>query len=248
MAVLRVEEHRQLNGEDILKVILKPTKPFPDGAYFYCDSCDEKLVRSYTWCLQNQKEPYVIAGFGGHDNHQILRFHREKARNILEYYPDYINHVNGIEFDNINLNLDEVTNQQNLWARQSRGYGIVGRSFQPKIMVDSQQITAQCVRTEVDAIQSAYQLELQYENYRYDFLGDRRKDLDLLDMERTGQISEDEAIYLHVLRYAANNAWYVYRYDLFDYFNENHIPIPAFSIDSDGFMTHPVTGQRLCPL
>ena len=38
MAVLRVEEHRQLNGEDILKVILKPTKPFPDGAYFYCDA------------------------------------------------------------------------------------------------------------------------------------------------------------------------------------------------------------------
>lgn len=58
----------------------------------------------------------------------------------------------------------------------------------------------------------------------------------------------NEAIYLHVLGYAANNAWYVYRYDLFDYFNENHIPIPAFSIDSDGFMTHPVTGQRLCPL
>lgn len=177
-----------------------------------------------------------------------MRFHREKARNILEYYPDYINHVNGIEFDNINLNLDEVTNQQNLWARQSRGYGIVGRSFQPKIMVDSQQITAQCVRTEVDAIQSAYQLELQYEDYHYDFLRDRCKDLDILNMERTGQISEEEAVYKHVLRHAADNAWYVYRYNLFEYFRDNHLKVPDYAINEDGYMTHPVTGQRLCSL
>ena len=48
MAVERIEKYRQKNGEDVLKVILKPTKNFPDG-YFYCDSTDEKLVRSYTW-------------------------------------------------------------------------------------------------------------------------------------------------------------------------------------------------------
>ena len=35
-------------------------------------------------------------------------------------------------------------------------------------------------------------------------------DLDILDLERTGQISEEEAIYRHVLRYAADNAWYVF--------------------------------------
>jgi hypothetical protein len=67
-------------------------------------------------------------------------------------------------------------------------------------------------------------------------------------MERTGKISEDEAIYRHVLRHAADNAWYVYRYNLFDYFKDNHIPVPAFSTDSDGFMTHSITGQRLCPM
>lgn len=60
MAVLEVEQYRQLNGEDILKVILKPTQRFPDG-YFYCDASDEKLVRNYTWRLQSQKEPYVVA-------------------------------------------------------------------------------------------------------------------------------------------------------------------------------------------
>ena len=85
MAVECIKEYRQKNGEDVLKVILKLTKNFPKG-YFYCDASDEELVRSYTWGLLSQKEPYVIAGFGGHDNHQILRFHREKAHNICLLY------------------------------------------------------------------------------------------------------------------------------------------------------------------
>ena len=224
MAVLEVEQYRQLNGEDILKVILKPTQRFPDG-YFYCDASDEKLVRNYTWRLQSQKEPYVVAYY--RDMGQ-LRFHREKAHNILDDYPDYINHINGIEFDNINMNLDKVSQQQNIWCAPSRGYVIAGRSFEPRIKVNHQQIRAKCTRTEVEAIQSAYQLEMQYEDYRYDFLKDRRKDIDILDLERTGKISEDEAIYRHVLRYASDNAWYLYRYNLFDYFADNGIPIPSY--------------------
>jgi hypothetical protein len=244
MAVLEVEQYRQLNGEDILKVILKPTQRFPDG-YFYCDASDEKLVRNYTWRLQSQKEPYVVAYY--RDMGQ-LRFHREKAHNILDDYPDYINHINGIEFDNINMNLDKVSQQQNIWCAPSRGYVIAGRSFEPRIKVNHQQIRAKCTRTEVEAIQSAYQLEMQYEDYRYDFLKDRRKDIDILDLERTGKISEDEAIYRHVLRYASDNAWYLYRYNLFDYFADNGIPIPSYALDSEGFMIHSITGQRLCPI
>ena len=243
MAVLEVEQYRQLNGEDILKVILKPTQRFPDG-YFYCDASDEKLVRNYTWRLQSQKEPYVVAYY--RDMGQ-LRFHREKAHNILDDYPDYINHINGIEFDNINMNLDKVSQQQNIWCAPSRGYVIAGRSFEPRIKVNHQQIRAKCTRTEVEAIQSAYQLEMQYEDYRYDFLKDRRKDIDILDLERTGKISEEEAIYRHVLRYA-DNAWYYYRYSLAEYFADNGIPIPSYALDSEGFMIHSITGQRLCPL
>lgn len=243
MAVLEVEQYRQLNGEDILKVILKPTQRFPDG-YFYCDASDEKLVRNYTWRLQSQKEPYVVAYY--RDMGQ-LRFHREKAHNILDDYPDYINHINGIEFDNINMNLDKVSQQQNIWCAPSRGYVIAGRSFEPRIAVNSRDIWAKCVRTEVEAIQSVYQLEVDNENYMYDFLRDRRKDVDLLDMERTGKISEEEAIYRHVLRYA-DNAWYYYRYSLAEYFADNGIPIPSYALDSEGFMIHSITGQRLCPL
>lgn len=246
MAVLEVEQYRQLNGDDTLKVILKPTKAFPEG-YFYCDVSDEELVKNYTWGLQNQKEPYVVAVFGSSYSQQHLRFHREKAYNILSYYPDCINHINMVEFDNVNRNLDVVSQQQNRWCAPSKGYHIDGRSFQPYVTVNSQPICIKCVRTEVEAVQSAYQLEMQYEDYRYDFLRDRRKDTDILDLEHTGQISEDEAVYRHVLRYA-NNAWYVYRYDLFEYFRDNHISVPAYSIDSDGYMVHSVTGQRLCPM
>ena len=44
MAVKKNEKYRQKNGEDVLKVILKPTQRFPEG-YFYCDASDEELVR-----------------------------------------------------------------------------------------------------------------------------------------------------------------------------------------------------------
>ncbi len=246
MAVESIKEYRQKNGNDVLKVILKPTQRFPDG-YFYCDASDEELVKKYTWCLHTQRHPYVVASFGGCDSQQQLRFHREMAFNKLGYYLDYINHINGIKFDNVNMNLDKVSQQQNIWCAPSKGYHIAGRSFAPRIKINYRDVYAKCTRTEVEAIQSTYLLEMQYEDYMYSFLKDRRKDLDILDLERTGQISEDEAVYRHVLRYA-DNAWYVYRYNLFDYFRGNRIPIPKYSLDSDGFMAHHITGQRLCPL
>ena len=242
MSVECIEKYKQLNGIDILKVILKPTKRFPEGAYFYADACDEELVRSYAWLLNSQKQPYVVAKC-----YQYLCFHREKARNILDDYPDCINHINGIEFDNVNQNLDKVSQQQNIWCAPSKGYWIIRKSFQPEIAVNSQHIHAKCTRTEVEACQIAYQLEVDHEDYMYSFLKDRRKDIDILDLERTGQISEDEAVYRHVLRYA-DNAWYLYRYNLFEYYKDNNIPIPVYATDSNGFMVHSITGQKLCPL
>lgn len=246
MAVKGIEKYRQQNSEDVLKVILKPTQKFPEG-YFYCDACDEELVKNYTWCLHTQRYPYVIANLGSSYNQQTKQFHQEKAFNILDEYPNYINHINGVEFDNVNQNLDKVTNQQNSWARPSRGYLIAGRSFQPHVAVNSRQIHAKCTRTEVEAIQLAYQLELQYEDYRYDFLKDRRKDADILNLERTGRISEEEAVYHHVCRYA-DNAWFYYRYNLTEYFRDNHLKVSDYAIDEEGYMTHPITGQKLCPL
>lgn len=31
------------------------------------------------------------------------------------------------------------------------------------------------------------------------------------------------------------------------YFKDNHIPVPDFSLDEQGFMRHPITNQLLCP-
>lgn len=93
MSVLEVEKYKQKNGDDVLKVILKSTKVFPEG-FFYCDSCDEELVRQYTWYLMNRKHPYIMADIRDLYSHQHLLFHREKAHNILDYYSDYINHSN----------------------------------------------------------------------------------------------------------------------------------------------------------
>jgi len=241
MAVLRIEKYRQKNGNDVLKVILKPTKVYPKG-YFYCDASDEELVRDYAWYLMSQKYPNVRATC-----YQQLLFHKEKKYNLLGYYPDCINHVNGIKFDNVNINLDKVSQQQNCWCAPSRGYAILGKSFEPYVRINSRLIHAKCTRTEVEACISAYQLEMQYEDYMYSFLKDRRKDTDILDLERKGQISEEEAVYRHVLRYV-DNAWYYYRYNLTEYFRDNHLKVPDYATESNGFMTHSVTGRRLCPL
>lgn len=152
MSVLGIEEYRQKNGDDILRVILKSTKNFPER-YFYCDSYDEELVKKFTWCLMSQKYPYVVAGcWDYYRGTQTKRFHQEKAFNILSYHPDYINHIDGIEFDNINNNLDVVNQQQNLWCKVSKGYRITGRSFAPFVGINSRQIWGKCVGTEVEAI------------------------------------------------------------------------------------------------
>lgn len=87
---------------------------------------------------------------------------------------------------------------------------------------------------------------MQGDYYMYDFLKDRRHALDLLELERTGQITAEEATYRHVLRYAGN-AWYFYRYGLQEYFKDNNIPIPTYGLDEQGFMVDTITGNRLCP-
>ena len=55
MAVQEIKQFKQQNGIDILKIICKTTKNFPEGNnYFYCDAKDEDIVDNYTWRLNKR--------------------------------------------------------------------------------------------------------------------------------------------------------------------------------------------------
>lgn len=256
MAVIKKEQYRQKDGTDILKVYTKPTSKFPEGSnYFYADAKDEDIVDSYDWSLfRNRKNIAII--YRRRD--VCYSLHRDLAFKYLGYYPDYIDHINGVDFDNTDKNLNIVTNQQNLYNRPVKGYKITSNIhliFKARLKINYVDcLPFSSVATEVEACQLQYLVETDYlrgilkdDYYMYNFLKDRRNDLDILDLERTGQISSDEAIYKHVVRYASDNAWYYYRYNLEQYFKDNHLKVPDYKLDEQGYMIHPVTGKKLCP-
>lgn len=256
MAIQEIKEYRQKDGIDILKVIMKPTKFLPKGGYFYCDTKDIDLVEKYNWSVESIK--YNCVSYRTNDSYRRhLLLHRELAYKYLGYYPDYIDHVNGLEFDNTDVNLNVVTTQQNRFNSSTRGYTYNSdyKYFKACIKLNYKTLSPySCVHTEIEVCRLAYLIETEYlrgilkdDYYMYDFLKDRRNDLDILDLERTGIISEEEATYRHVIRYAKDNAWYYYRYNLEQYFRDNHIPVPDFTTDEQGFMRHPITNQLLCP-
>ena len=259
MAVIKKEQYRQKDGTDILKVYTKPTSKFSEGSnYFYVDAKDEDIVDSHTWHLfKNGKYISVDVNIGSTYDFKHLKLYRELAYKYLGYYPDYIDHVNGLELDNTDINLNVVTNQQNALNRPSRGYEFVryNNMFRPKLGFCYGHLRPySSVATEVEVCQLTHLTETDYlrgilkdDYYMYDFLKDRRNDLDILELERTGQISSDEAIYKHVVRYASDNAWYYYRYNLEQYFKDNHLKVPDYKLDEQGYMIHPVTGKKLCP-
>lgn len=238
--------------DDVAKIILKPTKKFPNG-YFYTDNNPVaiNLVESYCWLLtKHDNNTYIIAKVGTRCTGQkLLRFHKEYKERLHNTHSDYIDHVDGLGINNRDCNLNIVTHQQNIRNKPSVGY-LFGRNncFLPKYTLDGNQNFRGSYRFEHEALLAIAKLRQEvYSDYDYDFYLDRRNDKDLLDLELTSQISSKEATYLHVKRHVDNNPWYVYRYNLFDYCNQSNIVIPDFALDSQGFMINPVTKKRLCP-
>lgn len=257
MAVSEIKQYRQKDGTDILKVFTKPTKKFPDGGYFYVDAKDIDLVNCYDWFLVIQCNGSAVrASIGASYSRQNFYLHQKLAYKYLSYYPECIDHINLLEIDNIDENLKVVNRQQNRYNSSTRGYEVHPYCFNPVIHINGKSLYLYSgVKTEIEACQLQYKTEtkclrgiLKDDYYMYDFLKDRRNDLDILDLERTGVVSAEEATYKHVIRYAKDNAWYYYRYNLKQYFKDNHIPVPNFITDEDGFMRHPVTNKLLCPL
>lgn len=261
MAIQEIKEYRQKDGTDILKVIMKPTKFISNWNYFYCNTKDIDLVEKYNWCIECSRGKLFRVSYrtnrtnGSYRRHLLL--HRELAYKYLGYYPDCIDHINLLEIDNIDANLNIVTRQQNRCNTPSKNYDLNTRdkTFRVRVTLYGKRISLYSyIRTEVEASKLAHLAETDYlrgilkdDYYMYDFLQDRRNDLDILDLERTGIISAEEATYRHVIRYAKDNAWYYYRYNLEQYFRDNHIPVPDFTTDERGFMRHPITNQLLCP-
>ena len=224
--------------------------------YFYTDIKALDLVERYSWRNSLNKArniENVMRSYGGNWDKHSESFHRAYAFFVLGYYPQYIDHLNGVEIDNVDSNLNVVTNSQNIRNKPSKGYLFKVSSygvsyFETQLTILGQKIYGTVAYNELDAFQSILELQSQYySDFNYDFKLDRRNDLDILDLERTGVISQEEATYRHVRRYVDDNPWYVYRYVLEEYCKDNHIVIPNFTLDEQGFMIHPITGQRFCP-
>ena len=246
MAVQRIEQYG-----DTLKVFLNSKKICSNYDYFYCDLSEIVLVNQFSWYLHCFKNYNRIEAKKGS---QHILLHREIALKYLGYYPSCIDHVNMVSFDNIDTNLNAVNKQQNSYNCFIRGYEIIRTSsFNPTIGFNKEhyspykavhsEFKACILQNEIEQVWLREQLKDDY--YMFNFLKYRRGSEDILDLERTGQISEEEAIYRHVLRYA-DNAWYYYRYGLEQYFRENHIPVPDFDLDSQGFMVDKITRKHLC--
>lgn len=239
--------------DDVAKIILKPTKKFPNG-YFYTDNNPVaiNLVNSYTWFLHtHDNNTYVVAHYGTFATEQkLLYFHQEYAKGVLSYYPDYIDHISGVCIDNRDINLNVVTQQQNTRNKPTVGYRFDARRnhFQPYYILDGKTYYSGIYKSEPEALLAIYQLRQEvYADYNYNFYLDRRGDEDILDAELTKKITTQQAIYYHVKKYITDNPWYVYRYNLFDYCRQYSIVIPHHNLDNQGFMIHPETHKRLCP-
>ena len=247
LAVERIEVY-----DDVLKIILKPTKKFPVG-YFYTDNnpVAVNLIKNYNWCLQaSGKNIYIVVSIGTPNTGVIkLFFHQEYAKRILGYYPDYLDHINGLGIDNRDCNLNIVNYQQNIRNQPTKGYHFIQNCvFQPRYKLNGKDNLRGSYKTEPEVLLATYNLRQEiYSDYDYNFYLDRRNDLDILDAELTKKITSQQAIYYHVKRYVESNPWYIYRYNLLEYCKQNNIAIPSFSLDSQGFMINPVTKERLCP-
>lgn len=247
MAVERIEQFK-----DVLRITLVPSKNFPYNNYFYTDVNAIDLVKQYSW--QKGKTswvtPIIVRINHRAIDERMLYFHREYANQVLGYYPDYIDHINNTEIDNRDCNLNVVTNQQNSINRPSRGYKFDPRKsnkFSVRLKVNGKEKSGGVFSNEFDCLKVVFEKRREFYCYEYNFLLDRHNDLDILDLEAIGQISAEEATYRHVRRYVDDNPWYVYRYGLEEYCKDNHIMIPNFTLDEQGFMIHPITGQRFCP-
>lgn len=250
--VTGIQKFMQKDGLEVLKVWLSPTPQFPNGAFFYCEARDYDLVESHpNWSISDPKKPYVKATASIASAVSIYRFHIEVAKKYCSELSEAIDHYNGVEFDCVNRpNLFSVSAEQNSRNRRGRGYEITpSGSFSALIKIHGKKIRSNPVRTEVEALIDRSQLEKRYfSDYSYNFLEDRRTDMDLIMYEREGQWTKEQVIREYLTRH--NNPWFFFRYDLREVYQQYGLPFPQegkdYWIALDGFMVNK-NGIRLFP-
>lgn len=231
----------------ISKVILSPTSMFPEGKnFFYVDTEDLDLV----YGLKNCK---FYGDWNTHAYPAGARLYRAIIERHTKLVPDIVDHINGVSIDNTSRNLKSVTKLQNRRNRPWRGYKLChggGFVFCSTLSEDSLEASyCKTFEREDEVVLSRMEFESKYwTDYGYDFLSDRRGELDIISMEYEGKLSHEEATLMHVMRRAKNNAWYVLRYNLSGYFKEHGIPEPGYCLNESNRMCDLEKGILLCPL
>ena len=251
--VTGIQRFKQRDGLEVLKVWLAPTPQFPNGSFFYCEAKDEDLVLAHkNWSICNPKHPYVQAkaSIASAISGRYL-FHSEVARKYCSKLSEAIDHYNGVEFDCVDRpNLFSVTTEQNNRNRRIKGYNITSLgSFYARISLHGRFISLSTTRTELEALIDRSQLEKRYfSDYSYNFLEDRRTDMDLIMYEREGQWTKEQVIREYLTRH--NNPWFFFRYDLQEVYQQYGLSFPQVGKDywiaKDGFMINK-DGVRLVP-
>lgn len=246
----RIECFTQKDGLRILKVFLKSSKVIPTGDFFYCEEKHEDFLARKSWSLTNSNHPSVVRSVTSGVS-KPLYLHQEIVRQEVGNPTVRADHRNCVKFDDVYAqNLYVATKSEIMHNRRRVGYSILRNTFYPTVTYDTKKYVAPCVYSEVEALKVQVALEKECSTgYSYNFLEDRCSDLDLLMKVREGVLTQDDATYLYLQRYASN-PWFYFRYDLQEAFEYYGLHEPEegvdFLKDSEGFMTD-LEGNRLIP-
>jgi hypothetical protein len=243
MHVDKIIEYKSKEGKYTAKVILQPTADYPHGSYFYIDAEDIDILVANNGNYHLQARvgmPLVLHSSSVPLVEQISNKHLGSGNYIFRY-------ENYCKFDLVDKNLDLEKTGEVVQRGTTEGFGYSKRLRAFIVETTEDGIRRQKVASpENNACKLRYSLENKNYTIPYNFMKDRSRCIDLLHLERAGVISDDETNFL-LLKRIQDNPWYVYRYGLSEEFKKYGLKIPKFSLDSEKYMTHPITGQRFNP-
>lgn len=248
MSVLNIETYSKY-----IKVILKPTKNFPEGKnFFYTDNDDIaiNLVNSRTWFLDKERNDAIKVKANCSFSHV---FKKDYAFMLTGQDFENLAHLNSITYDCRECNFEPLSQSHIMRNQITRGYftseqnGNIFFEVRP-IRANNINYTGLGAKNEFEAIKLVNLREKElYSDFYFDFKQYRRGSEDILDKEICDIYTPEQATYEHIKRHVESNPWYAYRFGLEDYCKENDIVIPDFDLDKDGFMIDNITGKKLCP-